>query len=90
MRPPFSLSLPAPAPRPHPSLSISISTDAPRSLLAVVTLGGAVLFIIFGFVYAHEGYNWQPPLDEAIPFYELLEKGTATGADLVKGALEPV
>jgi hypothetical protein len=53
--------------------------------LEPVTLGGAVLFLLFGFVYAHEAYTWQPSEE----LNELLKSGVRTGADLVKQVALP-
>lgn len=36
------------------------------NMLPLVTLGGAVLFLIFGMVYAHEGYYWEEGLEPSL------------------------
>lgn len=41
----------------HVSPSRCPPADAPLSFL--VTLGGAVLFLIFGLIYSYEAYNWE-------------------------------
>jgi hypothetical protein len=46
----------------------------------IVTLGGAILFLIFGVLYLYEGFTWQEiTLQDVDPMEGLLENESRVG-----------